>query len=219
MSDNKKFGRGIAGKGYYIALILCAAAIGITGYVFYRNQNTAEQAVVEQPLDAAVPVATAATEADVPVIATTPNVPQPTQGPTQPSSGRGMQVVAPLEGSTLAEYAMQTLSYNQTTRDWRVHNGMDIAAEEGAPVMAAAEGTVFAADKDETMGYTVAIRHDGGYTTHYSCLQEQLCVQTGDEVQAGQVIGYVGSTGGSTGPHLHFGISYNGQYVNPMNYI
>ena len=60
---------------------------------------------------------------------------------------------------------MDCLSYNETTRDWRVHNGVDIAAEEGTPVMAAADGQVYTVYEDETMGTTVVIRHEDGYTT------------------------------------------------------
>ena len=225
MSDNKKYGRGFAGKGYYIALILCAAAIGITGYLFYQNQDTAEEVVVEQTMEDSVLVGTMATEADVPVIATQPRSAEtvkPSTAATQPPAKKELQVVAPLSGDTLAEYAMETLSYNQTTRDWRVHNGVDIAAQEGTPVAAAAEGTVEAAYDDDTLGSTVVIRHDGGYTTCYSSLQKELCVQAGDVVSMGQTIGYVGSTAlveTTLGSHLHFGVTCQGSPMNPVDFL
>ena len=225
MSDNKKYGRGFAGKGYYIALILCAAAIGITGYVYYRNQNTTQEVIVEETMGDSVLVGTMATEADVPVIATQPRtVPSetPSAAATQPPVKKGMQVVSPLAGQTLADYAMETLSYNQTTRDWRVHNGVDIAAQEGAPVVAAAEGTVQTAYEDDTMGATVVIRHDGGYTTHYSCLQKDLSVKAGDAVTAGQTIGHVGSTAlveTALGSHLHFAVTHQGSSMDPAEFL
>ena len=222
MSNHKKFLNGFAGKGYYIALILCAAAIGITGYLYQREPaEDIAAAVPEQPTLAAS-VATMATEADVPVIATQPQETEAPAAVTQVPVKKAMVVLSPLTGDQLAGYAMEALSYNQTTRDWRVHNGVDIAAEEGEPVMAAADGTVFAAGKDETMGYTVAIRHDGGYTTHYACLQEALCVQNGDTVSAGQTIGYVGSTAlveTALGSHLHFAVTCQGSPMDPAEFL
>ena len=64
----------------------------------------------------------------------------------------------------------------------------------------------------------MAINHGDGFSS-VSMHRTHYIVSPGTYVQTGQVIGYVGSTGGSTGPHLHFGIAYNGTYVNPMNYI
>ena len=225
MSENKHFGRGFAGKGYYIALILCAAVIGITGYLYYQNTNTTQEVIAEETIGDSVLVGTMATEADVPVLATQPQtVPtQPaTTQPTRPAAKNTMQVVAPLSGDTLTDYAMEVLSYNQTTRDWRVHNGIDIAAEEGTPVVAAAEGTVYTAYEDDTMGSTVVIRHQGGYTTKYACLQKDIAVKAGDAVAAGQTIGYVGSTElveSALGSHLQFSVTHKDNPMNPADFL
>ena len=225
MSENKHFGRGFAGKGYYIALILCVAAIGITGYLYYRNTGNTEEVIVEQPMEDSFLVGTMATEADVPVLATQPqkDAPEiPSSQPTTPAVKNTMKVVSPLEGDTLMDYAMEALSYNQTTRDWRVHNGIDIAAQEGTPVSAAAEGTVYTSYEDDSMGSTVVIRHQGGYTTKYSCLQENIPVKAGDTVEAGQTIGYVGSSAlveTTLGSHLHFSVTHQDIPMDPAEFL
>ncbi len=224
MSNNKK--GGIYGKGYYIALILCAAAIGISGYVYYRNANKVETQLQEPPADAVM--ATEKLE-DIVVVVTQPAVAQeevltgatePVVAPAQPMAP--LKTGAPVAGQTVTVYAMDCLSYNQTTRDWRVHNGMDIAAEEGTEVCAAADGTVYTTYEDDSMGTTVVIRHDGGYTTVYSSLAEELKVSAGDEVKLGQAIGCVGSTAlveTALGPHVHFSVTYRDEQMDPAEFL
>ena len=102
---------------------------------------------------------------------------------------------------------------------WKMHNGVDMAAAQGTPIYAAKSGKVTTASYQAGgAGYYVSINHGDGFSSIYMHMTHFI-VSPGQYVTAGQVIGYVGSTGGSTGPHLHFGISYNGSYVNPMNYI
>ena len=224
MENFKKF---MSGKGYYIALILCAVAIGISGYMYYRTANNSK--------DPAGP--------DVSVAATMPDgalasVPQPTQPaqttpqatqPVQPTpaatQGQGSKpgkTVSPVNGQTVAFYAMDCLAYNPTTRDWRVHNGVDIAAEAGTKVCAAAAGEVYTVYKDDTMGYTVVISHSGGYKTCYASLSEDVAVKVGDKVTAGQTVGTVGNSAlleSAIGDHLHFSVSCNGEEVDPADFL
>ena len=102
---------------------------------------------------------------------------------------------------------------------WTMHNGVDMAAAQGTPIYAAKSGRVTVTSfQAGGAGYYVSINHGDGFSSIYMHMTHYI-VSPGTYVNAGQVIGYVGSTGGSTGPHLHFGISYNGTYVNPMNYI
>ena len=223
MSDNKRNGRGF-GKGYYIALILCATAIGIAGYLYNRNANEAAN-MVSSPVSEAT-VSAEAQQEDVAVIATRPRQAEPeTEIPsaTETTSGQSaLKTVSPLSGATVAVYSMESLSYNQTTRDWRVHDGMDIAAEAGSQVCAAAEGEVISVSEDDALGHTVRIRHIGGYETCYASLAEPVQVKAGDSVTAGQVIGTVGDTAlveTAMGPHLHFAISYRGEPVDPAEFL
>ena len=125
-------------------------------------------------------------------------------------------------GKEVSDYSMEALSYNQTTRDWRVHNGIDIAAEEGTPVCAAADGVVESVREDDALGYTVVIRHDGGYTTQYSSLSQELSVKSGEAVAMGQVIGCVGSSAlleTTLGPHVHFSVTSQGKPMDPAEFL
>ena len=221
MSNNKQTGRGFGVKGYYIALILCATAIGISGYLYYRNANEPATAQVDNTTPSLV---AGATEDDhVPAIATQPSgtVPSGTADATTASQPKIFKTAKPVNGETVAEYAMDCLSYNETTRDWRVHNGVDIAAEAGTPVTAAADGEVYTIYDDETMGTTVVIRHDEGYTSKYACLDEEVSVSAGDKVILGQQIGCVGTTAlleSALGPHVHFSVTCDNETVDPADF-
>jgi len=110
-------------------------------------------------------------------------------------------------------------SRNITQYYWAYHRGIDIAAPKGTPIYAADGGTViFAGWSPVGYGYLVVIDHANGFTTWYAH-QSQYLVNNGDAVAQGQVIGYVGSTGRSTGPHLHFEVRYNGEPLNPFDYV
>ena len=101
----------------------------------------------------------------------------------------------------------------------RPHNGIDLAASMGTPVYATRSGTVTVADYEwDGAGNYVFINHGDGFSSVYMHMDYYI-VSVGEYVSAGEVIGYVGTTGLSEGPHLHFGIAYNGTYVNPANYI
>ena len=208
MSNNKNT-RGIfGGKGYYIALILCAAAIGISGYVYYRNLDHTQEVLS----DAGGDVAVAAT--------------QPGNNATSPTQETGeaptLKTTAPLNGQTVAEFAVDCLGYNETTRDWRTHHGVDIAAETGTQVCAAADGTVYSVYEDEALGTTVVITHQGGYTTRYASLAEEVSVNPGDEITLGQAIGTVGTTAlleNSLAPHVHFSVTCEGKSVDPAEFL
>lgn len=98
--------------------------------------------------------------------------------------------------------------------DWRVHRGVDVAAEVGQPVRAAFTGTVLFSGWGGAHGKTVHVWHDSHWTTRYSHLSAWQ-VQPGATVLKGQIIGYAGSTGASTGPHLHFELLHEGEAVDP----
>ncbi|WP_049945005.1 murein hydrolase activator EnvC family protein [Butyrivibrio sp. AC2005] len=100
----------------------------------------------------------------------------------------------------------------------KMHNGVDFAAPSGSSILAAYDGKVVAAAYNSTMGNYVMISHGSGLFTIYMHASS-LSVSTGQEVSKGQKIAAVGSTGRSTGPHLHFGVRLNGNYVSPWNYL
>ena len=98
------------------------------------------------------------------------------------------------------------------------HKGVDLAAPEGTSIGAAKSGTVLVAEYDPSAGYYVVIEHEEGYRSVYMHMSS-FNVQVGQSVTQGESIGACGSTGVSTGSHLHFGISQNGVYKNPADYI
>ncbi|NIP59406.1 MAG: peptidoglycan DD-metalloendopeptidase family protein, partial [Gemmatimonadetes bacterium] len=98
------------------------------------------------------------------------------------------------------------------------HQGVDIAAEKGTPIMAAAKGTVITATWVSGYGQTVEIDHGYGFVTLYGHGSEIL-VRRGQKVERGDVIARVGDTGITTSPHLHYEIRVGGQPVNPLNYV
>ncbi|MEA2009606.1 MAG: peptidoglycan DD-metalloendopeptidase family protein [Actinomycetota bacterium] len=99
-----------------------------------------------------------------------------------------------------------------------MHNGVDMNGGMGQPIVAAAAGTVFFAGVKGGYGNSIMIDHGGGMVTLYAH-QSKFAVSNGQQVTAGQVVGYVGSTGVSTGPHLHFEVRINGNPVNPVKYF
>lgn len=98
------------------------------------------------------------------------------------------------------------------------HNGVDMAAPGGSPILAAADGTVIAASYSSSMGNYIMINHGGGLYTIYMHASA-LYVSTGQSVTRGQKIAAVGSTGRSTGNHLHFSVRRNGSYVSPWSFL
>lgn len=104
------------------------------------------------------------------------------------------------------------------TGNYSFHNGVDLAISQGTPIYASKSGYVTTATYNYVWGNYVTINHMDGFSTLYAHMTH-FTVSSGDYVEQGEIIGYVGSTGYSTGAHLHFTIYYNGSTVNPMDYI
>lgn len=110
--------------------------------------------------------------------------------------------------------------YHPVLKKYRAHLGVDYAARPGTPIMAAGSGRVVFAGYNRGYGKVTKIQHDDGYMTLYAHQRAfRQGIKRGSNVKKGQVIGYVGSTGLSTGPHLHFGLYKNGNAQNPARVI
>lgn len=220
MRNEKSGGR--SGKGYYIALVLCAAAIGITSYVTRPSKDKQPDTPPLLQAESAETASSQQTQALEALATEAPEEsPVPSSAPQQTQPEK-LRTAPPLSGSVTTLYAMDSLSYNETTRDWRVHNGVDYPGELGDPVSAAADGTVISIREDDSMGTTVVLRHTGGYETTYQNLEESVPVQLGDKVVLGQTIGSVGATAlteSAIGPHVHFSVAYQDMPMDPADFL
>ena len=136
------------------------------------------------------------------------------QGENPPSNATW---ITPVSGARLTSPFGQRL--HPVLKVYRMHNGIDLAIAQGTPIYATRAGKVTrTAYQAGGAGNYVSINHLDGFASIYMHMTHYV-VKEGQTVSAGQLIGYVGSTGISTGPHLHFGVSYAGTYVNPLAYI
>ena len=224
MQDDKKTNgivRFLRDKGYYLVLLLCAAAVGVSGYLLLSGRDKtpaqevkASESGVHEQVDASKP-----RTADV--VATQPSGKTEPTEPSQASKSE-LKVVAPVDGEPVNSFAADFLAYNTTTRDWRTHEGVDLAAAADAPVKAAADGTVYTIYDDDSLGTTVVLRHENGYTTHYSNLAEEVSVKVGDKVKAGDELGKIGATANietASEPHLHFAVYRNNSPIHPTDFL
>lgn len=184
-----------------------------------RPIRPAEGVIPEKPT--ATPTATATPNKPVATSTPKPAVTSPTATPTAVPPTQPVTTVAntgtplPAAGKPLIWPIRGVI----TTYFSSAHPGVDIATKAGTPVLAAQSGRVYyAAWSPYGYGNFVQIDHGDGRQTHYAHLIS-FAVQTGQQVSQGQVIGYEGSTGNSTGPHLHFELVISGHYVNPLQYL
>ena len=143
--------------------------------------------------------------------------------PPAPETGEGNGGTVNTSGwcSPLVSYTLTSpfgMRTHPITGEYKMHNGIDMAAPEGTPIYAAKGGQVSIAAYSASAGNYVQINHGDGYRSVYMHMTGYT-VKPGQYVAQGQLIGYVGNTGASKGNHLHFGISLNGSYVNPVGYI
>lgn len=215
MKNNKSkgFRSFVKEKGYYIVLLLCAVAVGVSGYFLITGDQE------ELPPESGTVSSDQQTEGTRPsvkdVVAT-----EPTQKSTEATQTAA--VVPPVSGESIHPFSVDALAYNETTRDWRTHEGVDLRAAAGESVVAVMDGTVHAIYEDASLGMTVVLRHAGEYTTHYSNLDESISLSVGDRVKAGDVIGTVGQTAlveTASEPHLHFAVYLNNVPVDPMEFL
>jgi murein DD-endopeptidase MepM/ murein hydrolase activator NlpD len=138
--------------------------------------------------------------------------------PTQPHAGAPPapgQLVTPVVGPLTSSFGPRI---HPITRRAQHHSGVDFGAPSGTPIQSAAAGTVTFAGERGSYGNLVIVDHGGGVETRYAH-QRDIAVRAGQRVEAGQLLGTVGSTGRSTGPHLHFEVRRDGQAVNPLPWL
>ena len=136
-----------------------------------------------------------------------------TEENTEITNINGIKIATiPVSGTISSRYGVSS-----SIRSSR-HTGLDIAASKGTQIKVVADGTVISAEYSGSYGYLVKVDHGNSVETWYAHTSK-MYVTKGEKVKAGDVIALVGSTGNSTGPHLHFEIRINGEHVNPQNYL
>lgn len=248
MSDNyeNKFTRFLSGKGFYVVLAFCLAGAGTAAYLAMETGtggNTVTPQSQTNSIAQEFPIAeewnfsrleeAAGSQGGVRVESSKPSeekeeassekseAPAATLQPGVAASSSKLSLNMPVEGEIFTPYSNGTLVKSETLGDWRTHNGIDIAADQGAAVKAAAKGNVTKVRSDALWGYVVEVTHANGVVSVYAGLSKQLSVKEGDSVKLGQVLGLVGyNPSESLMPsHLHFECKQNGKYIDPMSLI
>ncbi len=204
-------------KGYYIVLSLCVLTVGTVSFLSYKI-NQKEQSETPIPQN---PVS------DVEKVEE--KVPDPRPETTEPATdseknntqGTAVEYGSPLTGEVIAHYSPDQPVYSYTLKDWRVHNGIDIAAPAGSQVLNVCDGVVESAEADDLMGNTVVIRHTDGKVSRYCSLGE-IQVTVGQMVKKGEPVGTIGNTmllECGEADHLHYELWADNQLIDPSAVI
>jgi murein DD-endopeptidase MepM/ murein hydrolase activator NlpD len=267
-SFSEKLLRFLNGKGFYIALVLCLAALGGSGWFLWQEFHTARDLAAQVNQVQSVTVDSADTSVDPepepePQELPSPAPVQETAAPlllpeeeeeaeepeededeadgevlTEPEETDVLSPVEelpaddeavasaawvwPLEGQVVSAFSADSLSYNAALKDWRTHDGVDLSAQLGDPVAAAHAGTVIAVRDDVLLGKTVTMDLGDGLTACYGNLNEEVSVESGETLSAGDPIGTVGETAAgehNDQPWLHFSLEQDGTAVDPLAYL
>lgn len=131
----------------------------------------------------------------------------------------GFLLARPVPGARVSSFFTKR-RFHPVLHKWKAHLGIDYAARRGTPVVAAGSGKIIYATQLGTYGNLIKIQHNDGYETRYAHLKSfRGGIKVGKYVKKGQTIAYVGSTGRSTGPHLHFELRKQGQAINPLSVV
>ena len=236
-----------AGKGFYIVLLLCAALIATSIWLMTdgsradveTNGDETDVAAAEESADAAgrvgdLPVMwvdsdAAAKRSPAPAAPETPES-EPAAAEQEPAAPAAEAAelpsadyfIWPVNGPLLRDCSIETLSFDPTMGDWRLHTGWDIAAEAGTMVLSAANGVVTAVYDDPALGTVVEVSHAGDLVSVYANLEPDCPVFAGQSVSVGSVLGRVGNTAlweCGEGDHLHFAMRRGGEPADPGEWL
>lgn len=244
---SKKLDAFFAGKGFYIVLLLCAVLVGTSFWLMGRGSRadvenapvkeseitaSAEETTPPQgsvavmgPEDESLPLGTgvlpAAAGEELPE-AQAPAVQEELPQVQTAAEETPETFIRPVSGALLRGFSMETLSYDRTMADWRVHRGWDMAGSAGETMVAVSGGTVTAVYEDDLLGTVVEIDHGGDVVSVYANLDAAPCVSVGQSVRGGDAIGAIGATAlaeSGEEAHLHFAMRRGGSAVDPGEYL
>ncbi len=242
--QNGKFAKFIAGKGFYLLLAICLVGTGAAawaavnrtlsgplesslppqdvssegvswGFPLLEEAGRAQSDVALSSEDSASSeTSPASSPAQQPSAAAS----EPLAASASPQTSQPQAFVLPVNGEIFASYSGGELVKNVTLNEWRTHNGIDIKATKGTPVMAVADGVVKNIRNDALWGWVVEIEHTGSLTSIYCGLASNITVKKGDKVKIKDTIGITDVVPAeiSLDPHLHFEMKQNGKWVDPL---
>lgn len=223
----------LKGKGFIVALALSLGAVGISTYYAYNsimdnfgeNAQTSDLFMEVDKNQPGIPKDTTAA-ASTPAGETTSAASTSAGAETTPAVSEAGNFFTskeprqmPVEGEIINGYSDGELVKSETLNLWQTHDGVDISAEEGTEVKAAAEGTVLNIWEDPLWGISLSIDHGDGYVSTYCGLDQNLSAAIGQEISCGDVIGKIGKLPDcecSLSPHLHFEVKKDGSFVDPV---
>ena len=218
-------------QGFYVAIALCLLAVGASSFIALERLRgddlTGEGSSI--PLSTPAPVDQKVSDVPYsePEVSSAPSSAaeskepvssQPVSKQPEPVSEAAPFFVLPVGGTILKNFDADNLQYSDTFRDWRLHTGLDIAADMGTPVLAAAQGKVQKIHQDALWGTVVVIDHGDGILASYCGLNATPTVKEGDTVEAGRQIGAVDTIPCESveAAHLHFSVERNGTPISPL---
>lgn len=226
----------LKGTGSYIALAICMIGIGACGWLTVGksiSEDTADADSVSSLIIGGTSSYNDTVKAGTVVSGTVSedsSLPETEQTAAKPASSNqsvssaeavsAEYFVLPLTGEILKPFSLKELQYSATFADWRLHNGLDIAADSGTIVHSASDGTVADVYDDEQYGKVIKISHGNGVTTVY-CGLGTAYVKKGDSVGINQDIGTVGEIPceSADSSHLHFAAIKDGMYISPLEMV
>lgn len=209
-------------NGFFLVLAVCVLGVGVGAFLGLGEADSLTED--EPPQQSSEQVQAIVTPKPASPTTTTPEPSaNPTPSPetqTRSASTTRVTLAMPLTGEIIKAFSGDTLIYNATLNMWMTHNGIDIAATEGATVCAALAGVVSEVKNDDSKGIVVTISHGNNGSTVYACLKESS-VKQGDKINAGQPVGSVGNSAfeSAQGTHLHFEYLVKDVYVDPVDYL
>ena len=237
-SSGKKLEGFFTGKGFYIVLFLCAAVIGVSAWMMAAGNETMNDTsktnsvgMENKRVETIILSPESGTDSQSVVAAVdeeTPVLDSESESLTQVwHEGDVMEVAAPMyiwpiQGALERLHSVDALAYDVTMRDWRTHEGVDIAAALGSTVTASHSGRVESIENDDLYGTVVTLNHGDGTSSRYANLADTVMVNVGDWLECGAAIGTVGTSALceiGQGAHLHFALFVDGQSVDPLEYL
>lgn len=241
------FGNKRSSKGFYIALAVSVIAVGAVTYLTLSRLNQPQTPdssgnTLENTTDWSIPETSAVEKSEPGVPKDTPQVIVKEESPAEeePAESAGAPVsqetesaaaapssssdlfIMPVSGEILNPYSGGELVKSKTLGEWRTHDGIDIKAEEGAPVKSMGDGKVLDIREDDQWGVVVEMEYLGGITALYCGLNDDIKVKKGQEVALGDVIGSVGNSSlieAAEEMHLHVGMKQDGEWIDPQSVI